>query len=57
MHLDNDKLKQLTNEDVCMIEENGAIDKLIESLSMTFTVDGKRQRLLLIFYSFLVILK
>ena len=29
----------------------------IESLSMTFTADGKRQRLPLIFYSFLVILK
>ena len=28
----------------------------IESLSMTFTADGKRQRLTLIFYSFLVIL-
>ena len=30
---------------------------LLESLSMTFTADGKRLRLLLIFYSFLVILK
>ena len=30
---------------------------LIERLSMTFTADGKRQRLPLIFYSFLVILK
>ena len=30
---------------------------LLESLSMTFTADGKRQRLTLIFYSFLVILK
>ena len=29
----------------------------IESLSMTFTADGKRQRLPLIFYSFLVIIK
>ena len=29
----------------------------IESLSMTFTADGKRQRLTLIFCSFLVILK
>ena len=29
----------------------------LESLSMTFTADGKRQRLPLIFYSFLVILK
>ena len=28
----------------------------IERLSMTFTADGKRQRLPLIFYSFLVIL-
>ena len=28
-----------------------------ERLSMTFTADGKRQRLPLIFYSFLVILK
>jgi len=28
----------------------------LESLSMTFTADGKRQRLPLIFYSFLVIL-
>ena len=28
-----------------------------ESLSMTFTADGKRQRLPLIFYCFLVILK
>ena len=28
----------------------------LESLSMTFTADGKRQRLTLIFYSFLVIL-
>ena len=30
---------------------------LLERLSMTFTADGKRQRLSLIFYSFLVILK
>ena len=30
---------------------------IIERLSMTFTADGKRQRLPLIFYSFLVILK
>ena len=30
---------------------------LLERLSMTFTADGKRQRLPLIFYSFLVILK
>ena len=29
----------------------------IERLSMTFTADGKRQRLPLIFYPFLVILK
>ena len=29
----------------------------VERLSMTFTADGKRQRLPLIFYSFLVILK
>ena len=31
--------------------------ELLERLSMTFTADGKRQRLPLIFYSFLVILK
>ena len=31
--------------------------KGLERLSMTFTADGKRQRLPLIFYSFLVILK
>ena len=31
--------------------------KLLESLSMTFTADGKRRTQLLIFYSFLVILK
>ena len=31
--------------------------KILERLSMTFTADGKRQRLPLIFYSFLVILK
>ena len=29
----------------------------IEKLSMTFTADGKRQRLPVIFYSFLVIIK
>ena len=30
---------------------------IVERLSMTFTADGKRQRLPLIFYPFLVILK
>ena len=34
-----------------------ALEVIIERLSMTFTADGKRQRLPLIFYSFLVILK
>ena len=32
-------------------------ETLIERLSMTFTTDGKRQRLPLTFYSFIVIIK
>ena len=32
-------------------------EELLESLSMTFTADGKRQRVPPIFYSLLVILK
>ena len=35
----------------------GDVVQAIESLSMTFTADGKRQRLPLTFYSFVVIIK
>ena len=45
------------NPDACYCILQVYIKELIERLSMTFTADGKRQRLSLIFYSFLVILK